>query len=150
MGFSSNPTFELTDGPHFETPLNVVRAGLRGAYDPGIGMADFLALGTTQAETPTMAVNGSSLYSLPATAILGPLYNASGRLLRTWKDETGIDRPLTADARDVRPLRRYETCGLSFQLGATAVDDLSLAVIARNALVYRAAPGAFNRLRGLP
>lgn len=149
MGFTSNPAFELTDGAHFTTPLSVVRAGTKGTYDPSVAMADFLALGASQAATPTLQTNGTSFYSSPATALLGPLYNASGRLLRTWKDALVEGRCLTTDPRDVRSPRPYESLGLSYQLAVTSTEDLSMAVIARNALIYRAAPGAFNEVRGL-
>jgi hypothetical protein len=149
MGFTSNSAFELTDGAHFTTPLSVLRAGAKGTYDPTIAMADFLALGTSQAATPTLQTNGTSFYSAPATALLGPLYNASGRLLRTWKDALCEGRALTSDQRDVRSPRPYESLGLSYQLAVTSTEDLSMAVIARNALIYRAQPGAFNPVRGL-
>jgi len=149
MGFTSNAAFELVDGDDFPPLLPVVRAGAKGTYDPAVGMADFLALGTAQGATPTLQTNGTSFYSQNATAMLGPVYNASGRLLRTWKDAVGVERPLTTDRSDVRPLAQCETAGLSFQNPATAVEDLSLAVIARNALVYRALPSAFVVSRGV-
>jgi hypothetical protein len=149
MAFSSNAAFELVDGHDFPALLPVVRAGAKGEYDPKVGIADFLALGTAQVATPTLQTNGTSFYSQNATAMLGPVYNASGRLLRTWKDAMSIERPLTADRTDVRQLTQYETAGLSFQAPATSVEDMSLAVIARNALVYRALPSAFAASRGV-
>ncbi len=150
MGFTSNALFELTDGAHFTTPLNVINAGVKGTYDPTTGMAEFLALGTAQAQAPTLTTNGTSLYGTAATGILGPLYNASGRLLRTWKDEATTKRPLNGSAVDSRLPLLGATVGLSFQLSYNQTANYSLSTMSQAGLVFRAAPGAFNPLRGLP
>lgn len=146
MSFTSNVTFEAADG----MPLNVLFQGAKGTYDPELGIANFLALGLTQSQAPTLTTNGTSFYGAPGTAYLGPLYGASGRSMRTWKDETVKKRPLNGNATDNRLPLLGATVGLSFQLSYGATGGYALATIAQNGLIFRAAPGAYNSQRGLP
>lgn len=145
MAFDSNATFEAADG----TPLNVLFSGAKGTYDPAVGIANFLAFGTTQTQSPTLTTNGTSFYSTPGTAFLGPLYGASNRLMRTWKDGVVKKRPLNGNAVDNRLPLLGSTIGLSFQLSYGQTASYPLSTIAQNGLIFRAAPGAFNELRGV-
>lgn len=142
MSFTSNPAWEIPDGAN----LYDIEADFIGTYDPTVAIAAYLATANGQAQSPTLATNALPYLSLRSTGLLGPLYNASGRDLRTIKDAMAVPRFAPPDRESARMIGFDGICGLSFQsLGSNG----SMEQMAQTALIYRAEPKGFPVLRGV-
>jgi hypothetical protein len=92
MSFTSNAEFDtdkvslraLVAGI-FNYSLSAVSPDLTGEYDPTLSLSRFLKVKTSAGATT--AVNGYPGYQLSTMGILAPVHIASGRSLKTLKDE---------------------------------------------------------------
>lgn len=90
MAFTSNPTYEPAAGASDWDRANTTL----GEYDPELAIAQTLTV--DNGAGVERSTNGSAVYDFAATALLAPLYVASGRSLRATKD-------LFAEGRRISP-----------------------------------------------
>jgi hypothetical protein len=146
MGFSSNSAFEATG---LETPSKLA-SSLVGTYDPTLSLAAQLSV--KDANGNAIAQNGSTDYMPSMMGLLAPIHIASGRSVKTLKDELEIRREIRTSVGSGRmetvlpgptddPFTTIGCWGMGLQSNATRVSIFGAALVG---MLYRYQPQDWN------